>query len=55
MRIEVYGQPQGKQRARVCMRGGFAKAYTPETTASYERRFCYDNQRIVRLCGGARF
>ena len=36
MRIEVYGQPQGKQRARVCMRGGFAKAYTPETTASYE-------------------
>lgn len=38
MRIEVYGQPQGKQRARVCMRGGFAKAYTPETTASYERQ-----------------
>ena len=36
MRIEVYGQPQGKQRAKVCMRGGFARAYTPEKTASYE-------------------
>lgn len=36
MRIEVHGQPQGKQRARVCMRGNFARAYTPETTASYE-------------------
>lgn len=36
MRIEVYGQPQGKQRARVCVRGNFARAYTPEKTASYE-------------------
>ncbi len=36
MQIEVYGQPQGKQRAKVCMRGGFARAYTPEKTASYE-------------------
>ncbi|MCM1233842.1 MAG: RusA family crossover junction endodeoxyribonuclease [Ruminococcus flavefaciens] len=36
MRIEVYGQPQGKQRARVCMRGNYARAYTPEKTASYE-------------------
>lgn len=36
MRIEVYGQPQGKQRARVCVRGNYARAYTPEKTASYE-------------------
>lgn len=36
MRIEVFGQPQGKQRAKVSMRGGFARAYTPEKTASYE-------------------
>lgn len=36
MQIEVYGQPQGKQRARVCVRGNFARAYTPEKTASYE-------------------
>lgn len=32
----VYGKPQGKQRARVTMVGGFAKAYTPEQTVSYE-------------------
>ncbi len=36
MRIKVYGQPQGKQRARVCVRGNYARAYTPEKTASYE-------------------
>lgn len=36
MLFEVIGQPQGKQRARVTIRGGFAKAYTPEKTASYE-------------------
>ena len=36
MFFEVLGQPQGKQRARVTIRGGFAKAYTPEKTASYE-------------------
>lgn len=36
MYFEVLGQPQGKQRARVTIRGGFAKAYTPEKTASYE-------------------
>ena len=32
----VPGQPQGKGRARVSMRGGFARAYTPEKTVAYE-------------------
>ena len=50
MRIEVYGQPQGKQRARVCMRGGFAKAYTPETTASYENLI---NLSYIQALNGA--
>lgn len=36
MKFEVPGKPQGKQRVRVCVRGGYAKAYTPEETASYE-------------------
>lgn len=50
MRIEVYGQPQGKQRARVCMRGSFAKAYTPETTASYENLI---NLSYIQALNGA--
>jgi Holliday junction resolvase RusA-like endonuclease len=32
----VPGQPQGKGRARVSVRGGFARAYTPEKTEIYE-------------------
>lgn len=32
----VEGQPQGKGRARVTVRNGHARAYTPEKTASYE-------------------
>ncbi len=36
MRFEVLGKPQGKQRAKVSTRGGFARAYTPEETVSYE-------------------
>ena len=38
MRFEVLGKPQGKQRAKVSMIGGFARAYTPEETVSYENR-----------------
>lgn len=32
----IPGQPQGKGRAKVSTRGGFARAYTPEKTAAYE-------------------
>ena len=49
MRIEVYGQPQGKQRARVCVRGNFARAYTPEKTASYENLI---NLSYIQALGG---
>lgn len=38
MRFEVLGKPQGKQRAKVSTFGGFARAYTPEETVSYENR-----------------
>ena len=38
MRFEVLGKPQGKQRAKVSTLGGFARAYTPEETVSYENR-----------------
>lgn len=34
--ITIPGQPQGKGRAKVSTRGGFARAYTPEKTAAYE-------------------
>lgn len=32
----IPGNPVGKGRPRVAMRGGFAQHYTPEKTASYE-------------------
>lgn len=35
-RFVVPGQPQGKGRPRFSLRGGYAQAYTPERTASYE-------------------
>lgn len=38
MQFEVLGKPQGKQRAKVSTFGGFARAYTPEETVSYENR-----------------
>jgi len=36
IRISVPGVPQGKGRARISTRGGFARAYTPEKTVAYE-------------------
>lgn len=32
----VPGAPTGKQRPRVTMQGGYAKAYTPDKTVNYE-------------------
>lgn len=32
----IPGEPKGKGRPRVSMRGGFARAYTPSATRSYE-------------------
>jgi len=41
--FEVPGKPQGKARARVTMRGAYARAYTPDTTTNYEGyvKLCY--------------
>ena len=41
--IIIPGEPQGKARPRVTVRGGYAHAYTPEKTAQYEAhiRQCY--------------
>lgn len=36
--IVLEGQPQGKGRPRFSARGGFARAYTPAKTRSYEDR-----------------
>ena len=38
MKFEVLGQPQGKQRVKATVRGGFAKVYTPADTISYENK-----------------
>lgn len=48
IRITVPGQPQGKCRARVCLRGGYARAYTPDSTAAYENliKLAYGNRGI---------
>ncbi len=48
IRITVPGQPQGKGRARVCLRGGYAMAYTPDSTAAYENliKLAYGNRGI---------
>lgn len=32
----IPGQPKGKMRPKVTMQGGFAHAYTPKETATYE-------------------
>lgn len=39
----IEGQPQGKGRARVTVRNGYARAYTPEKTAIYEN--------YIKICG----
>jgi len=36
IKFTVFGNPRGKGRPRVVSRNGFAKAYTPQDTASYE-------------------
>lgn len=50
MQFEVPGKPQGKQRARVSIRGGYARAYTPEETASYENlvKLCYRQEAMAQ-------
>ena len=34
--VTIQGQPQGKGRVKVALRGKYAHAYTPEKTAIYE-------------------
>jgi len=36
VQFTVYGKPQGKARARVTTRGGYAHSYTPAKTKTYE-------------------
>jgi Holliday junction resolvase RusA-like endonuclease len=36
--LTIPGRPFAKQRARVSARGGFARAYTPAETVSFERQ-----------------
>ena len=43
----VPGKPFGKQRPRVTMRGGYASAYTPKETVSYENLVKYTYQAEV--------
>lgn len=38
IRFEIPGKPIGKARPRVTMRGGYARAYTPERTKEFENR-----------------
>lgn len=38
IKIVIDGEPVAKGRARITVRGGFARAYTPAKTASYEDR-----------------
>lgn len=43
VKFEVYGDPRGKQRPRMCRIGGKMIIYTPKQTKDYERRIkaCY--------------
>lgn len=43
----IPGQPVGKGRARVSRRGGFARLYTPEKTASYESLVALAGQQAM--------
>lgn len=36
LEFTIHGRPQAKGRARVTMRGGFARAYSPKSTKDYE-------------------
>lgn len=45
--FEVAGKPQGKQRAKVSTYGGFARAYTPEQTVSYENRIIFSYKQAL--------
>lgn len=46
--FSVPGIPVAKGRARISVRGGFARAYTPEKTVSFENRVAHaGNQAVV--------
>ena len=52
IKFTIFGEPQGKGRARVVKQGNFAKAYTPEKTVVYENLVKMEYQR---QCGNKRF
>lgn len=53
--LELPGEPKGKQRPRVTMRGGFATAYTPKETVNYETyvKTCYIQQNRHEMLEGS--
>lgn len=52
VRFNVLGEPRGKGRPKFTTRGGYARAITPETTASYENLIMLEYRR---QCGTKRF
>lgn len=54
-RFTVPGQPQGKGRPRFAVNGGYARAYTPERTASYENlvKLSYQREYGQTMTAGA--
>lgn len=51
----IPGEPKGKQRPRVTMRGGYATTYTPKETVSYENfvKMCFIQQCGREMLEGA--
>lgn len=47
--VHVVGPPVPKARPRVTTVGGFARAYTPKTTADFEKRVAEECRRQLRL------
>lgn len=53
VKFTVDGEPKGKQRPRVSVKNGFAKAYTPKQTVIYENlvRYTYSSEVGEKLNG----
>ena len=52
VRVNVLGEPRGKGRPKFTTKGGYARAITPEQTASYENLIAVEYRR---QCGTLRF
>lgn len=49
--ICVPGEPVGKGRPRVAMRGHRPSMYTPQKTADYEAKIREEGEKVMRACG----